>query len=115
MNLEPQSVQEALNVVALLIFVTLLGAGLFGLLRRLRLYFIAQESVPILMRRDIVLLGALALIGLESMGLRALGVALQENSWERVVYSAQQDFILLSAVFYWVWVELFDIDDPEVK
>lgn len=111
--LDPDVAIAVLNQLALVAFVTLLGAGLFGLLRRLRLYFAAEQPVPVIMKRDVALLGALALIGLEAMALRSLNLVL--DGWPRFVYVAQTDIILFAAVLYWVKIELFDIDDPEVK
>ena len=107
---------DVINQIVLFSFVALIGAGLFGLIRRLRLYFAAQEVVPVLLKRDVVLLGALALIGLEAFTLRALGIVVADlEDGARLVYTLQSDIIIFLAVLYWVKVELLDVDDPGVK
>lgn len=105
--------QDVLNVSTLITFVALLGSGLFGMARRLVLFARAEQPVPVLMKRDIALLSALAILGIEQLGLRALGIN-QMDDLERLIYSLQQDFIVLLALAYWVKVELFDVDDPNV-
>jgi hypothetical protein len=101
---------SALNIVALVTFVGLIGAGLFGLLRRLALYATAEMAVPVLLKRDVVLLFALSVVGMEALGIRGLGIVL--DAWPRVAYVAQQDLVVILAVAYWVKVELRDVDDP---
>ena len=112
-DLDPRLIVDVLNLVTLGVFLVLLGAGLFGTIRRLRLYFAAHEPIPVLLKRDIVLLTALATIGVEGLILRTLGIV--PEGWFRVLYVAQIDVILILAVFYWVKVELQDVDDPGVK
>lgn len=112
-DFDPRVVVDILNLATLGIFLVLLGAGLFGTVRRLRLYFAANEPIPVLLKRDIVLLTALATIGTEGLILRTLGII--PDGWWRVLYVAQVDVILILAVFYWVKVELQDVDDPGVK
>jgi hypothetical protein len=108
--LDPEVVLRVLDTIALLLFIALLGAGLFALLRRLRLYFVAGIPVPTPLRSAIVLGVALAVIGLEALGLAVLGA--QPEDWALVAFRFQRDVIVLSAVFYWVKVELYDVDDP---
>jgi hypothetical protein len=109
----PDVALDILNTIAFITLIGLLGAGLFGLARHIRLYWAAQMSVPILLKRDVALLSALAVIGLETMTLRVLGVG-QLEGWVRVAYVAQADIILLWAIIYWVKIELFDVDSPSV-
>lgn len=107
------TVQDVLNVATLTLFVALLGSGLFGMIRRVILFQRASEAVPVLMKRDIGLLAGLAIVGLESLGLRALGIT-QMLDLERLLYTAQQDLAILIPLAYWVKVELWDVDDPNV-
>ena len=106
---------ELLNAVTLLVFTALLGSGLFGILRRVILYKRAKVRVPVIMRRDIALLGSLAVIGLESMMLRALNVNLTDNAPLRFFFVAHWDLILVIGLGYWVKVELWDVDDPDKR
>lgn len=100
-----------LNGISLLMFTALVGSGLFGILRRVILYRRAKALVPVIMRRDIALLGSLAIIGTESLVLRALNVVFE--GWARVGFIAHYNLILLVALGYWVKVELWDVDDPD--
>jgi hypothetical protein len=106
---------DLLNAVTLLVFTALLGSGLFGILRRVILYKRAKVRVPVIMRRDIALLGSLAVIGLESMMLRALNVDLSANPTLRFFFVAHWDLILVLGLGYWVKVELWDVDDPDKR
>lgn len=109
--MDADKVLVVLNSFGLILFTVLLGSGVFGVLRRAILYRRAKETLPVLIRRDVVLLSALATIGLETLALRALGVT-QLDGWPRVAFVLQSDIILISALVYWVKVELWDIDDP---
>lgn len=103
-----------LNLTALFLLVALLGAGIYGMVRRFVLFRRAQKNIPSILRRDLMLFGALALVGLESLGLRALGVDLTEaDPFVRFLFVAHWDAILLAAFAYWVKVELLDVDDPD--
>jgi hypothetical protein len=110
-----QLATEVINAVTLLLFTALLGSGLFGILRRVILYKRAKVRVPVIMRRDIALLGSLALIGLESMLLRALNVDLQANPPLRLAFVAHWDIVLVLGLGYWVKIELWDVDDPDKR
>lgn len=112
--MDPISVLDAVNGVALLVFTALLGSGIFGMIRRLILYQRAAEAVPVILKRDLALLGALAFIGLESLLLRALNIGTLDG-WTKVLFVSHWDVILIAALLYWVKVELFDIDNPNVK
>jgi len=108
-------VLAVLNVASLAAFMGLLGAGLYGMIGRFRLYMQAREPIPILLKRDLILVGSLALIGAEALGIRALGIDLSEPTWLRVAFILQQDVLLLGALAYYVKVELADIDDADVR
>lgn len=104
-----------LNAVTLFVFTALLGSGLFGIIRRVILYKRAKTRVPVIMRRDLALLGSLAVIGLESMLLRALNVDLSRFPELRFFFVAHWDIILVIGLGYWVKVELWDVDDPDKR
>lgn len=103
-----------INLVALLCFVLCIGAGIFGMVRRVILFQRAEERVPVILRRDLGLFVALSVIGLESLGIRALGINLAEMpDLVRLLFAVHWDIILISALLYWVKVELWDVDDPD--
>lgn len=101
------------NGVALVVFLMLLGATLFSLGRRIKDYRTAGLPLPVILRRSFVLFAALAVIGAEAVAIRALDVALEEGSLERLAFTVQYDLILLGALAYYTKTELFDIDDPD--
>ena len=101
------------NFVALLAFVGLSGATLFAMVRRLVLFRRAEQPLPVLLKRGLVLIGALLIIGLELALLRVLEVTLAPDSLERLVFIVQSDLIILTALGYYTKVEIFDIDDPD--
>lgn len=112
----PESVLSAVNAIALLAFTMALGSGIFGMLRRVILYDRAGEAVPVILKRDLALFGALAFIGLESLILRAANIDITDQiTIVRLAFAVHWDVILLAALLYWVKVELFDIDNPNVK
>jgi hypothetical protein len=113
MNPDITALTALLNALTLLVFTALLGAGLFGILRRVILYKRAKARVPVIMRRDIALLGSLGLIGLELLLLRAAGIDLMEFPVARLVFVIQSNAILITGLGYWVKVELWDVDDPD--
>jgi hypothetical protein len=99
------------NAVALLIFVVLVTSCLFGMIRRAILYQRAENRLPVVLRRDIALFGALAVAVLELLAIRAFGI--EFLPWTRLVFVLQWDALLLTGLAYWVKVELFDVDDPD--
>lgn len=107
------AVLAPLNAVALLVFTALIGAGIFGMVRRIVLFHRAEKPIPLILKRDLGLFGALAIIGMESLILRAAGISLAEaDPFIRVVFAAHWDLILIVALAYWAKVELWDVDDP---
>jgi hypothetical protein len=100
-----------INALALLIFVVLVTACLFGMIRRAILYRRAEKPLPVVLRRDIALFGGLAVAVLELLAVRAFGIQFLE--WTRLVFVIQWDALLLGGLAYWVKVELFDVDDPD--
>ena len=100
------------NGVALVIFLVLLGATVFSMLLRVRDYRRARAPLPVILKRGLVLFGALSIIGAEATALRVLGVTLPEGSIERLTFTVQYDVILLGALAYYAKTELFDVDDP---
>jgi len=94
-----------INVIAAVLFLLLNGFILGSMLIRLRAYVMAKETVNPLLKRGIVLFGALAAIGAEAMALRALSVEFEPDSLEQLVFIAQFDFILIAALAYYALVE----------
>jgi uncharacterized membrane protein YecN with MAPEG domain len=104
---------RVVNFVSLLLFLVLLGATLASMIRRVRLYRIAGERLPVILKRGLVLFAALTLMGGEAALLRVLGVSLADDAVLRLVYTVQSNVILLSALAYFAKTDLFDIDNPE--
>lgn len=102
---------KVLNAVGLACFLFLLGAIMFSLLRRLRLYRAAQQRPDPILRRGIAMIGALAIIAGETFVLRFLGVTFDEASIERFLFILQADAIALTALAYYAKTE-YDLDDP---
>lgn len=105
---------EVVNFVALIAFLLLLGATLASMLRRVVLYRRAGRALPILLKRGIVLFGALTILGGEAAALRAAGIDLTASPFLRLLYVMQANVVLLGALGYYAKVDLFDVDDPEV-
>jgi hypothetical protein len=103
---------DIVNFVAAILFLGLLGAVLFSMARRLRLYKQAELPVPVILKRGFVLFAALALLGFETLLIRAIGIDLANNSVLRLAFIVQSDIIMIGAFAYYAKVELFDIDDP---
>jgi hypothetical protein len=108
-----QTITSIVNAAALGIFLLLLGATLFALIRRIHDYRLAGLPLPVILKRGFVLFGALAVIGAEAVAIRVLGVALPEGSIERLAFTVQYDVLLIGALAYYAKTELFDIDDPD--
>jgi hypothetical protein len=108
-----ETIISAVNFVALAIFLALLGAILFSMARRIIFYHLADEPIPVLLKRGFVLFGALALLGGEAVLLRVIGIDLRGDPLLMLIYTVQADVILLTSLGYYAKVELFDIDDPD--
>jgi CDP-diglyceride synthetase len=100
-----------INALALLVFVVLVTACLFGMIRRVILYQRARQRLPVVLRRDLALFGALAVAVLELLAVRAFDIQFIE--WTRLAFTLQWDALILGGLAYWVKVELFDVDDPD--
>lgn len=109
-----EMVTQAVNAVASFVFLLLVGAILFAMIRRVRFYRAAGNPVPVLLKRGLALFGALVVIGGEGVMLRFLNIRLTEGSLERLAFTIQADLILLGALLYYAKTELFDVDDPEL-
>jgi len=106
---------NVLNGFASVLFLILVGAAGVSMLKRIVDFRRAGQSVPVLLRSNFGLLMSLVIIGGESLILRALGVAMEVGSLERLAFSIQADFILLVGLAYYTKVELFDVDNEETK
>ena len=104
-----------INGIALVMFLMLLGAVLFSMVRRIRFYRVAQEPIPVLLKRGIGLFLAFTIVVAEGLVLRVLGIDLTDDGYElgRLLYTVQADAILVIGLGYYAKTELFDIDDPE--
>ena len=102
------------NFVALVAFLVLIGAILASMVRRVVLYRRAGETLPIILKRGIVLFGALAILGGEAAILRVLGIDLTTSPFIRLLYTVQANVVLLTALAYYAKTDVFDIDDPRV-
>lgn len=111
--MNPDLALAIINGIGLLTFTGLVGAVVALLVRRGYTYMVARQTLPVILRRDLVLFTALSVVGLESLLLRATGTVLE--GWARVFFVAHWDFVLVAALVYWVRVELNDIDNPSVK
>jgi len=105
----------AVNFVALIVFLVLLGATLGSMFRRVFLYRKAEKALPVILKRGIILFGALAILGGEAALLRVGGIDLTSTPFLRLLYVVQADVILLGALGYYAKTDLFDIDNPEVE
>ncbi len=114
MDLDPDAVASTINAVALLLVTLLVGSGIFAMVRRGSIYRAAHKDIPVIMKRDVALLGALAFIAVEAGILRMLHPD-PLVGWQRTFNVAVQSAIVVIALAYWVKVELFDVDDPDVK
>jgi hypothetical protein len=101
------------NFLGFVLFLGLVGATLFSMLRRIHLYRVADLPLPTLLKRGFVLFGSLALIGGEIALLRLVGVVFAEGSVERLAFIIQSDAILIGALLYYTKAELFDLDDED--
>lgn len=104
-----------INLIASIVFLVLLGAVVYSMLKRVRDYRLAGEPLPLLLKRGVVLFGALALIGGEAVVLRVLNVSMPMGSVERLLFVLQADLILLGAMAYYAKVELVDLDDESKR
>jgi hypothetical protein len=109
----PSDILLIVNGLASVLFIALIGAGVFAMARRIILYTQARLPVPVVLRRDFGLFAALALITVEGAILRSAGIELVD--WGKVVYVSQQAVVAAVALGYWVTIELFKVDDPKVK
>lgn len=103
------------NFVALVIFLILLGATLASMGRRVYLFRQAGKALPIILKRGLVLFGALTILGGETALLRAAGIDLTETPFLRLLYTVQANIVLLGALAYYAKTDLFDLDDPKME
>jgi hypothetical protein len=111
--MDPSQIVVLVNGIGLILFTVLVGAILGLLVRRAQFYALARKTIPVILRRDLILFGALSIVGVETLLVRAAGVVFE--SWTRLAFVLHWDIILIGALIYWISVELNDIDDPEVK
>jgi len=104
---------DVVNGLAAVLFLLLVGAVVFSMLRRAVDYRRAELPLPVLLKRSLAVFLALIVLGGESVGLRTLGITLPEGSLERLGFVAQADIILILALAYYAKAELFDLDDKE--
>jgi hypothetical protein len=110
---DPSAAFQIVNLVSGVLFLLLAGVVLFSMMRRIRDYRRAREALPVLLKRGFVLFTALALIGGETLVIRAWGINLMDYPFARLIYSIQTNVVLLIALGYYAKAELFDIDDPD--
>ena len=96
------SILPTFNALTLVVFVGLLLAAAAPMLRRYTKIKRAHIKVPVLLRRDIVLFGALALYFGSVLPVLLLHIEGLAREWWWVMPRA---IIVLSAMAYWVWVE----------
>lgn len=95
------------NIFSLITFVSLAALAGSRMTYRLSRFMKFSQPVPILLKRDIVLFGALTIYFgsvLIVLGLQALGVEISSlgDKWWWVM---PRGLMVLSAMAYWVWVE----------
>lgn len=116
MSIDPDAIVAVLNPVALLSALAIIIVGLMSLVRHLLLYVRTSTPIDVLLKRDIVLFSGLAILGLESVILRALGVTPGDlTGWPRLLYAVQADLVILISLTYWAWVELRDVQDAKKR
>lgn len=105
---------NAVNGVAVLIFLVLLGAVIVSMSRRVILYRRAGLPMPVILKRGWLLFGAMGLLASESVVLRVLGGDLFTGpTLLRLAFIIQFDVIFLTALAYYTKTELFDVDDED--
>jgi hypothetical protein len=104
---------DFVNITAFIIFLVLVGAIIFSMVRRLVIYRTAELPVPTLLKRGFVLFGALALLGFEAAILRIFGGDLLNDEVVHLAYIVQSDIVMLGALGYYAKAEIFDVDDPD--
>lgn len=108
-----ETITAGVNFLALLVFVGLISATLASMLRRVALFRRAGTPIGVILKRGIALYTALAIVVIETMILRVLGIELDEVG--RLLFITQADTVLLIGLGYYAKVELLDIDDPKIK
>ena len=114
MNIDYAAIIDSINLLAAVVLVFLLGALVFTLVRRAYLYRKAGWSLPLLLRRNLILFGALGFLVGESVILRAVGGTLfTAPSLLRLLFILHYDVIVVLAFAYYLKTEITDIEDPE--
>jgi len=102
------------NAVGLGVFVLLLAAAAGRLAVRYATYRLEGVRVGVILRRDVILLGALALVFGSVILIRALGWSdfVASHSEVRLAYIVASDIVALGALGYWTWAEYFVVGKP---
>lgn len=108
------SIIEAINLVAVVILVFLLGGLVTTLARRVWLYRRAQWPVPMLLRRNLIFFGGLGGLVAESIALRAIaGDLFTGDTLLRLLFVLHYDIITILLFSYYLKTEVTDINDPK--
>lgn len=104
---------EAVNAVALIVFIILSSALVAVLGRRIYMYRRAKWPIPLLLRRNLVFFGGLGGLVFESALLRVIGGALfTSDTILRLGFIVQYDVVALLLFSYYLKVEAMDVNDP---
>lgn len=102
---------QILNLLAFMTYLVLSGVILAVLISRYNLYRRAKERIPVLLKRDIVLFGAIVILFGESLLIRSMNITIFiADDWPRLVFILQQNIIGIGALVYWAKVELTDLN-----
>lgn len=103
-----QTLIEAISVISLLTFSTLIILAFARMFYRLGRYIFLHEKVPVLLKRDLVLFGVLGAYEFIILIFRIGGVS---DLGSHPVWVLSTAIALNSAIAFWVWVEYFKIDN----
>lgn len=105
---------DAINQIAVVALLVVLGGLLTVLGRRVYLYRKAGWSIPLLLKRNLVLFGGLGGLVAESILLRAwLPDLFTGPTLLRLGFVLHYDIIVIILFLYYLKVEAFDIEDPQ--
>lgn len=115
--MEEQWIADAISAVnsgAFIVIVAVLGALVAVLGRRLFLYRRAGWTVPLLLKRNLILFGGLGGLVSEAIVLRAVfPEAFTGDTLLRLAFIIHYDVVVIALFLYYLKVEALDVEDPD--